>query len=151
MSLILESSAFTNNEFIPSHYTCEGANISPPLSWQSSVSGVQSYVIILNDPDATIGNWVHWILFNITPSISQLAEGAEVPPSAICGTNTWGNTGYSGPCPPSGIHSYVFNLYALDTILPLDSTATSTDLEQAMSNHILEQTTLVARYRRNAV
>ena len=148
MSLSLESPAFTSNAVIPSQFTCEGADHSPPLAWQDSASNTLSYVLIVNDPDAPGGSWDHWVLFNIPPNIKQLAEAAQVPIGATSIKNSWGGSGYRGPCPPSGTHRYLFTLYALDTKLSLKDTASTNDILQAMKGHVIAQSELVGRYQK---
>lgn len=149
MTLSIESTAFSANASIPSQYTCQGANSSPPLVWQDTNPGTQSYVLIVDDPDAPGGTWVHWVLFNIPAQMKQLPEDAQIPTGASNGKNSWGVTGYRGPCPPSGTHRYFFKLYALDTILNLSEGATKQDIVQAMQNHIIANTELIGLYRKN--
>lgn len=146
MSFSIESSAFSSHAYIPSLYTCKGRDQSPPLSWKDSTANVQSYALIVNDPDAPSGNWVHWVLFNIPSSLHELSSGAGTPSGATSGTNSYGTTSYRGPCPPSGVHRYFFKLYALDTKLQLSESATAEDLEKAMANHILNSSELVGLF-----
>lgn len=144
--MILESSAFIDNAFIPKEYTCNGSDYSPPLVWKNAPKNTQSFALIMDDPDAPRGLWVHWVLFNIPSDCQELKTSNGIPPQAISAKNSWGRTGYGGPCPPSGTHRYFFKLYALDTLLTLDGRATKTEVEKAMQNHILEQAQLIGRY-----
>ncbi|WP_019218198.1 YbhB/YbcL family Raf kinase inhibitor-like protein [Legionella tunisiensis] len=148
MSLSLISPAFAANTMIPIQYTCQGADISPALLWQDAPAETKSYVLILDDPDAPSGDWVHWVVFNIPPTVQRLADDAELPAGAINGKNSWGQTGYRGPCPPSGTHRYFFKLYALDMLLTLNANATKQDVLAAMANHVLEQSELMGLYRK---
>ncbi|HHF7344985.1 TPA: YbhB/YbcL family Raf kinase inhibitor-like protein [Legionella feeleii] len=148
MSLSLMSPAFAANTLIPAQYTCQGADISPALLWQDAPAETKSYVLILDDPDAPGGDWVHWVVFNIPPTVQRLADDAELPTGAVNSKNSWGQTGYRGPCPPSGTHRYFFKLYALDTLLTLNANATKQDLLTAMANHVLEKSELIGLYRK---
>lgn len=148
MNLSIESPAFSANTLIPSLYTCTGSDLSPPLIWQDDSPATQSYALIVDDPDAPGGTWDHWILFNIPSSIKYLEEGTEVPSGAISGRNSWGQTGYRGPCPPRGTHRYRFKLYVLDTQLNLTDLATKKEVMQAMSGHIVASSELIGLYRK---
>jgi len=160
---ILELKApFLTGEYMPMEYTCEGGGQSPQLSW-NSVKNAQSYVLIVDDPDAPReflkpdeDAFVHWILFNILPAITFLPAHVSLEELArsyiLIGTNSSGQQRYMGPCPPHGpAHKYRFRLYALDQKLVLPSGATKAQVVQAMSGHILEQTELVGIYRRHSV
>lgn len=142
-SIALTSTAFTNGQPIPERYTCNGENISPALSWGEPPAGTQSFALIVDDPDAPGGTWDHWIFFNISASIRSLPEafpsGDTFPDGSMGGRNGWGNTGYGGPCPPSGTHRYFFRLYALDEMLAISAGASRGELEKAMFGHILAQ------------
>ncbi|HAT8587124.1 TPA: YbhB/YbcL family Raf kinase inhibitor-like protein [Legionella pneumophila] len=148
--LRLESTAFAANAVIPQKFTCSSLNYSPPLIWHDPNLGTQSYVLIVHDPDAPTGNWIHWVLFNIPAQVKQLAEGAATPAGATSGLNSWNTTGYSGPCPPTGTHRYYFTLYALDTYLSLGPDATSQDVVNAMKGDIIDTAELVGHYSKNA-
>ncbi len=157
MKLVLRSDAFVDGETIPVKYTCEGADVSPPLHWQALPEGTQSLVLIVDDPDAPDPAaprmvWDHWILYNLPASPGGLAEGvtaAELPPGTGQGVNSWGRTGYGGPCPPIGRHRYFHRLYALDTRLPEALGIPSKDnLLLAMDEHILAHTELVGTYEK---
>ena len=142
----LTSSAFVHNDAIPSEFTCDGADVSPPLTISDVPKNAKSLVLIMDDPDAPVGTWDHWVVFNMAPSTKQIAKGAE--PEGIAGKNSWGRTGYGGPCPPSGTHRYFFKLYALDTELNLPEGSNKRDLEMAMQGHIIEKAELMETYRR---
>ncbi|CEG57672.1 YbhB/YbcL family Raf kinase inhibitor-like protein [Legionella fallonii] len=146
--LTLESPAFSANSMIPGKYTCDGANQSPPLSWKDSSTETQSYVLLVDDPDASGGTWNHWVLFNIPASIKQLNEGALIPPGAISGKNSWNGNGYNGPCPPSGTHRYFFKLYALNTLLNLNSAASENEVMVAMREHLIASSELIGLYQK---
>ena len=140
--LIISSPAFEHNGNIPSQYACEGENINPPLVIEGIPEGTVSLVLIVEDLDAPRGIFVHWVVFNINPVI--IIDENSVP--GIEGTSSFGDIVYSGPCPPSGTHRYVFIVYALDTILGLDSTATKNDVIEAMEGHILAKGELIGLY-----
>lgn len=147
LSMQITSSAFKHNEKIPSQYTCDGDNKNPPLSIFEVPQDAKSLVLISDDPDAPMGTWVHWTLWNMDPKITEIAEDS-VPQGAVEGTTSFGNTGYGGPCPPSGTHRYFFKLYALDTTLNLNTSAKTSDIEEAMKTHILAQAELIGLYSR---
>lgn len=146
----LMSSAFGNFDQIPVQYTGEGEDVSPPLRWQDVPEGTRSLVLICEDPDAPHATWDHWILYNIPPSLSVLAEGLkeELPQEVQSCLNSWGKIGYGGPNPPSGNHRYFFILYALDTVLHLSEGATKANLLNVMHGHTLAEATLVGCYER---
>jgi len=149
----ITSNAFENNMSMPNTYTCDGKNINPPLAWSGIPSSTKSLALIEDDPDAPSGDWVHWLLWNIPPTVTSIPErfapSASPETAAIVeGTTSFFHAAYGGPCPPSGTHRYYFKLYALDTILSLPSTATKEDLLQAMQGHIIEQAELVGLYQR---
>ncbi len=150
--LWLKSSAFENGAAIPSNYTCDGPDISPPLSWGSLPGATKSLAILCDDPDAPVGNWVHWVIFNIPPEKTGFSEKVEtspqLPDGTRQGTNDFGKTGYGGPCPPGGTHRYFFTLYALDTKLDLSAGIKKADLIKAMEGHILSKTQLMGKYSR---
>ena len=148
----IASQAFEAGGMIPAKYTCDGPDLSPPLRWADPPAGTQSYALIADDPDAPVGMWVHWVLWNIPADASGLEENlsksASLPNGAKQGTTDFRRIGYGGPCPPSGTHRYFFKLYALDTMLELPSSTTKRDLEGAMQGHILGQAELVGKYQR---
>lgn len=143
----ISSGAFQNNQKIPSIYTCDGSNISPPLNFSGIPQETKSVVLIVDDPDAPRGDWVHWLVWNMAPDIKGIVENGS-PSRAVQGTTDFGRPGYGGPCPPSGAHRYQFKLYALDTILNLPSTARKKELENAIAGHILDKASLIGLYQR---
>ncbi|MCI0619823.1 YbhB/YbcL family Raf kinase inhibitor-like protein [Candidatus Wolfebacteria bacterium] len=143
----LKSPAFAHNGVIPAKYTCDGEDVSPPLAWENIPEGIRFLVLIMDDPDAPRGTWVHWIVFNIPPDTARIEEGKE--PEGVSGNNSWLTLGYGGPCPPEGVHRYFFKLYALDTMLDLSEGATKAEVEAAMTGHILAETTLIGLYERS--
>ena len=143
----LSSSAFENEGFIPSIYTCEGGGVNPPLSFVDLPEGVKSLVLILDDPDAPGGTWDHWIVGGIDPANSLIGEDSV--PGAWMGKNSWGEAKYGGPCPPSGVHRYVFKLYALDILLEMGENDDKFDVENAMEGHILDSAELIGLYQKN--
>lgn len=147
-SMTLESPAFKHNEYIPIQYTGEGKNVSPPLRWSNVPSGTRSLALISDDPDAPKGTWDHWILYNIPPRLHHIEKGgSNLPADVRLGKNSWGQLGYGGPQPPSGTHHYHFTLYALDTVLNLQSGPTKKDLMKAMEGHVLATATLTGLYK----
>ena len=151
-ALELTSTAFAAGEPIPGEYTCDGDDISPPLQWSDPPAGTQSFALIADDPDAPVGTWVHWVLFNLPGDGRSLPRA--VPPDADLadggrhGNNSWRRLGYRGPCPPNGTHRYVFKLYALDSKLDLEAGAGKTELLQAMEGHVLTEAELAGTYTR---
>lgn len=149
----LTSPAFAPGKPIPAKYTCDGADVSPPLAWDRVPYGTKSIALVLDDPDAAAGDWVHWVLFDIPPQTKQLAEGgpagAGLPDGARHGTNDFGKPAYGGPCPPPGKpHRYVFRVYMLDTELGLAATTTKAVLLQALDPHVLGEGELKGSYQR---
>lgn len=147
ITMQITSSAFQPNSAIPSKYTCDGANISPQLTIKDIPAAAKSLALIMDDPDAPRGTFVHWVVWNLPPDTKELAEGATV--TAPQGTTDFGKKGYGGPCPPSGTHRYFFKFYALDTLLDLAPGASKQDLEKAMQGHTLTQGTLMGTYLRS--
>jgi len=155
MSLTLTSSAFSNNGPIPTRYTCDGGDVSPPLAWSGVPDAAKSLVLIMDDPDAPDPaapqmTWVHWVLYNIPPDTPGLAEGAStggLPHDTLEGENDWKRPGYGGPCPPVGRHRYFHKLFALDTKLPDMHRPTKKQLEHAMHGHILAHAELIGTYQ----
>ncbi len=142
----LTSSAFTHNGNIPSEFTCDGSDLSPPLSISDVPATAKSLVLISDDPDAPVGTWDHWVVFNIPAETRDIQKGRE--PQGTPGKNSWGRIGYGGPCPPSGTHRYFFKLYALDTMLNLPENSNKKQIESAMQNHILAKAELMGLYKR---
>lgn len=143
----LKSPAFQNGKLIPNKYTCDGKNISPGLVILDVPKETKSLALITDDPDAPRGTFLHWTLWGISPKTTEIKEG-EAP--GIQGKNDFGKTSYGGPCPPSGMHRYVFRVYALDTAPDIRAGASKQELEAAMKNHILESAELIGRYSRAA-
>jgi len=146
-ALSITSPAFSHQGMIPSKHTCDGADVNPPLSFASIPEKSKSLALIVDDPDAPMGTWVHWVAWNIGPGIKEIPENS-VPQGTLQGTNDFKKQSYGGPCPPSGTHRYFFKLYALDASLPLKAGATKAQLEEAMKGHVLAQAELVGLYRR---
>jgi Raf kinase inhibitor-like YbhB/YbcL family protein len=148
----LSSSVFEPGEALHSRYSCDGDNISPPLLWANAPEGTQSYALIMDDPDAPGGTFVHWVLFNIPAEADSLGENITheyvLTNSSRQGVNSWGSLGYGGPCPPDGTHRYIFTLYAVDTLLDLDPGATKQQLLEAVEGHVLADAELVGTYTR---
>lgn len=147
----LRSPAFGHEEVIPSKYTCDGDNISPPLAIDDIPEGTVSLVLIVEDPDVPKsvredGMWNHWVLFNIPPDTSRIGEGDA--PEGVAGITTSNRLTYGGPCPPDGEHRYLFRVYALDTTIDLPEGATKLEVLAAIEGHVIESTTLMGRYRR---
>lgn len=159
MVLVLKSDGFVEGGHIPARFTCEGDDVSPGLTWENLPENTSSLVLIVDDPDAPDPAaprmvWDHWILYNLPPDSTGLPEGvapADLPAGTGQGINSWGRTGYGGPCPPIGRHRYFHVLYALDTMLPADlGTPTKNELLLAMEDHILARTELVGTYEKDS-
>lgn len=149
------SSAFTHHAAIPSQYTCDGENISPPVAWRHVPGNTQSLALICDDPDASNGDWVHWVVYNIPPQLTALPESldkqatVEVESWQITqGINSWPRIGYGGPCPPSGTHRYFFKLYALSLAAQLQANLSKKALLDKMQGHILAEAQLMGTYAR---
>jgi hypothetical protein len=142
----IKSSAFANNQKLPERYTCDGAKVNPPLTFEGIPSETKSLVLIFDDPDAPSGDFVHWLLWNIKPDTYSINEHS-VPSGAVQGLNGYSRYAYGEPCPPSGSHHYTFKLYALDTVLSIPNSSTKADLLVAMEHHILAQASLIGIYR----
>lgn len=142
----ITSSAFQQGANIPSKFSCDGANTSPPLQISNVPPGVKSLVLIVDDPDAPSGLFTHWAVWNISPQTSTIPEGST--PKGAQGTNDFGKSGYGGPCPPSGAHRYYFKIFALDRDLDLPSGAKRSQLDAAMKGHVVAQGELMGRYAR---
>ncbi len=143
-TLNVTSSAFGDKKFIPSRYSCDGENINPPLNIGNIPEKTRSLAMVIDDPDAPLRTWVHWVIWNIPPSGKIQERSAP----GIQGLNDFGENHYGGPCPPSGTHRYFFKVYALDAVLELDPSARKEDLEKAMSEHIIAFGELTGLYKR---
>ncbi|HUV65588.1 MAG TPA: YbhB/YbcL family Raf kinase inhibitor-like protein [Sedimentisphaerales bacterium] len=153
MEIELTSSAFKEGGMIPAKYTCDDEDVSPPLQWGEVPEGTKSIALICDDPDAPMGTWVHWVLFNLPGATTSLAEKVPTDKTlangARQGTNDFHKIGYGGPCPPGGTHRYFFKIYALDTQLDLQAGANKQQLLKAMQGHILAEGQLMGRYKRS--
>ena len=156
MTMTIASTAFKHEAAVPSRYTCDGSNVSPPLSFSSLPAGTKSLALIVTDPDAPDPKapkttWVHWVVYDIPADVTGLREAIPskgLPPGTLEGSNDWGKTGYGGPCPPIGRHRYVHTLYALDAVLPELDKPTRAKLLAAMEGHVLQSAELIGTYQR---
>ncbi len=152
MEIKITSSAFEEGGTIPSKYTCDGADISPPLQWDSVPDGTVSIAIISDDPDAPMGTWVHWVLYNLPADVNHLSENMPddetLPDGTRQGLTDFGKTGYGGPCPPGGIHRYYFKIYALDKKIDVAVVIDKEGLLKNMEGHIIAQGQLIGKYKR---
>ncbi|MDY6989566.1 MAG: YbhB/YbcL family Raf kinase inhibitor-like protein [Thermodesulfobacteriota bacterium] len=150
--ITVTSGGFAEGGMIPKRYTCHGEDVSPSLRWTGIPKGAKSLALICEDPDAPMGIWVHWVIFNMPTAMDGLASGVPskevVNRGARCGVNDFGKLGYRGPCPPGGTHRYYFRLYALDAEIDLESGITRRQLLQAMGGHILAEGHLMGKYER---
>ncbi len=157
MTLKLNSTAFVHEGEIPRVHTCEGRDLSPPLAWSGVPANAKSLVLIVDDPDAPDPaapkmTWVHWVLYNLPPSATGLAQSSgarELPAGTLQGISDFKRTGYGGPCPPIGRHRYFFKLYALDTVLADLRQPGKAEMERAMQGHIIEHATLIGTYEKS--
>ena len=153
MTIKVTSSAFEDQGMIPAKYTCQGQNISPPLQFEMGIEGTRSIALICDDPDAPIGTFVHWVMFNLPADTKTLAENIPAADTlkngARQGKNDFGKTGYGGPCPPSGTHRYFFKVYALDKTIDTSVVTNKKQLLEAMQGHILGQGQLMGKYKKN--
>jgi Raf kinase inhibitor-like YbhB/YbcL family protein len=152
MTIALSSSTFEEGGTIPPKYTCDGEDMSPPLKWEGIPEGTRSIALISDDPDAPMGTWVHWVMWNIPPEARGLPEHVppdpQLPDGSHQGITDFGRPGYGGPCPPSGTHRYYFKVYALGTTLDLPTSARKADLLKAVEGHVLAEGQLMGRYSR---
>lgn len=148
----ITSTAFQHEGMIPEKFSCKGQDISPPLKWEGAPEGTQSFVLVCDDPDAPMGIWDHWLLFNIPGSVTELQEGIPALPElangARHGRNSWGRNYYGGPCPPGGTHRYFFKLYALDTLLDLKPGTSKKEILRTIENHTLAKAELMGRFKK---
>jgi len=147
LGISIASGVFANSEQIPTKYTCDGQNINPPLIFSNIPVKTVSLALSVRDPDATSGTFTHWIVWNIDPKTARVVERATIPGSTH-GTNDAGKTGYTGPCPPSGTHNYIFTLYSLDAKLNLTRAAKYEEFQRSIQNHVIEQSQLIGLYTR---
>lgn len=151
-NISISAEAFQTGGAIPEEYTCDGSDVSPALSWRGIPANAKSIALIMDDPDAPMGTFVHWVLFNIPPDTTKLPRGVPknrtLNDGSSQGITDFGRTGYGGPCPPGGTHRYYFRLYALDTMLDLQPGSSRKQLENAMKGHILAQGELMGKYER---
>jgi Raf kinase inhibitor-like YbhB/YbcL family protein len=154
MAFTLVSAAFRDGTGIPVKYTCDGGDVSPPLSWSGAPAETRGFALIVDDPDAPVGSWVHWVLYNLPAGVAELPENVAKVESldldgARQGRNDFRRPGYGGPCPPPGpAHRYFFKLYALDAPLTLKAGAQKKDVEAAMEGHVLATAELMGTYAR---
>lgn len=151
-ALGIKSSVFNNGGYLPDRYTCDSLNVSPPLQFDDIPKSTKSLVLICDDPDAPMGTWVHWVVYNIAPSTTKLLEGVvkekALPDGALQGVNDFAEVGYGGACPPNEKpHRYFFKLYALNQSLALEKGATKRDVEKAMTGHIIQEAKICGLYR----
>lgn len=153
MAMEIKSPAFQNGGDIPRKYTCDGTDLSPPLRWENPPAGTKGFALVADDPDAPVGTWVHWVIYDLPPETRELAEGLAtsdtLPGGVKQGINDFRKVGYGGPCPPRGpAHRYFFKLYALDTETKLKPRATKQHLLDAIKGHIVAEAQLIGRYKR---
>lgn len=153
MALKLRSEAFDEGGEIPGEFTCDGEDVSPPLTWSGVPDETESFVLIMDDPDAPAGTFVHWVAYDLPASATELPRSVPsetvLPPGGVHGENSWRRLGYGGPCPPDGTHRYVFKLYALEVSLGLDPGASKREVLEALEGHVLEEARLVGEYTRS--
>ncbi|WP_156776996.1 YbhB/YbcL family Raf kinase inhibitor-like protein [Nitrococcus mobilis] len=152
-SLNLSSEAFAHGGTVPTRYTCDGCDISPPLAWSDIPSGTRSLALIVSDPDAPRGTWYHWVLYAIPPTLPGLPENVdprELSAAIHDGMNSWKRSGYGGPCPPTGRHRYFFHLYALDRLLEVPQQSSATELRRAMQGHVISEAALLGTYAKRS-
>jgi Raf kinase inhibitor-like YbhB/YbcL family protein len=152
MAFEITSNAFRSGSSVPKKFTCDGPDVSPALSWTGAPAKTKSFALIVDDPDAPVGTWVHWVLYNLPSDTRNVAEGTpkdpRLPNGALQGRNDFGKVGYNGPCPPRGsAHRYFFKIYALDSQMGLKPGATKADLERAMKGHTLDQAQLIGTFQ----
>jgi Raf kinase inhibitor-like YbhB/YbcL family protein len=143
----VSSPAFEDGQPIPARHTADGADISPELELASPPEGTESFALIMDDPDAPMGTWVHWVVWSIPGDTRTIPEGS-LPDGAVEGRNSWRRSEYGGPAPPSGTHRYIFKVYALDTTLDLPTSADKAGLERAIQGHVLAEAALMGTYTR---
>jgi hypothetical protein len=152
-SFRIESAAFKEGSLIPTRFSCQAENVSPPLSWTDPPAGVRSFALIVEDPDAPAGTWTHWVVYNLPAQARAMDENTpkqdDLPNGGHQGKNSFDSVGYGGPCPPAGnAHRYFFRLYALDTVLNLKAGADKSEVLVAMKGHVLGEAQLMGRFKR---
>lgn len=152
MQLTVKSGVFDEGAMIPPNYTCDGRDVSPALSWSGGPDVTKSYAVVMDDPDAPVGTWVHWVVYDIPPDVTQLAEdqgrGKKLGCGAVAGVNDFRRHGYGGPCPPGGTHRYFFRVYAVDTLLGRGPGLSKKELLRLLEGHVLAEGALMGRYSR---
>jgi len=150
--IVLKSSVFENGKFIPQKYTCDGEDISPQLKWSNFPKETKSFVLICDDPDAPMGTWDHWILFNIPANITSLEKNFDIKNNNIdklkAGRNDFGKKNYGGPCPPDGTHRYFFRIFALNKFIDLEEGVSKKEVLNAIDGHVLDDGELMGKYNR---
>jgi len=148
----ITTAAFAPGTAVPSVHTCDGADTSPPLAWSGAPAGTKAFALVVHDPDAPAGDWLHWVAWNIPAAVHALPEGIPkkelLPDGMRQGKNDFGKTGYGGPCPPSGTHHYVFALYAIDAMLSLPASAPRDQIEKEIRAHLLAEAEVTGTYQR---
>lgn len=149
-ALTVTSTAFSHEADIPIEFTCDGEDVSPDMAWTEVPEGTRSVALICDDPDAPVGTWIHWVLFDMPADTTKLPRASQAGAApGTDGKNSWKKTGYGGPCPPKGDpHRYYFKVYALDRLLELDAGATATQVSAAMEGHVAAQGTMMGKYKR---
>lgn len=146
--MLLASSVFEHNSFIPHRYTCDGEDINPPLIVSDVPANAKSLALLVDDPDAPAGDWVHWLVWNIDPSLKEIPE-KSVPVGSVQGITDFGKSGWGGPCPPTGTHRYFFKLFALDQELDLSPNSRKAEFLKAIDGHVLSKSELIGLYKRS--
>lgn len=144
----ISTPAFNNGDPIPSKYTCDGEDINPALHMNDIHPDAKSLVLVMDDPDTPAGTWIHWVVWNINPHITKIAENS-IPEDGIEGRTSFGKSSYGGPCPHQGTHRYFFKLYALDTLLTIPLTSEARGVEEAMKGHVIADAMMMGTYARN--
>ncbi len=153
MDIKIQSNAFKEGGMIPSKFTCDGANVSPEIKWSSKKEGIKTFVLILHDPDAPNGDYVHWVAYNIPANVHEFMEEItttkNIPDEVLLGTNSFGRVGYNGPCPPSGTHNYIFDIYGIDIALHNEAGLERDKIMQKIKGHVIAEGKLTGKYKRN--
>ncbi|MBU0612014.1 YbhB/YbcL family Raf kinase inhibitor-like protein [Patescibacteria group bacterium] len=147
INMQMESPSFKYGEEIPSKFTCDGEGVNPSLVLKNVPKEAKSLALVVYDPDAPSGTWIHWLVWNISPETSDINENS-IPAGAVVGENSWPRNSYGGPCPPDGSHRYFFKIYALNTTLNIPENSKFQDLENSIKDHVLAEAELMGRYKR---